>query len=153
MKQNKWDMGAHRFTMVEKNLVIAATDLENSDDRINKKAKKEAEARAAKEAAEAAKLAAKEAAGEDDTDESESDDDEEEEAEKTKDGGKEASSSGGGGGAHYSKVHARGEIYGLNGLYTDLGTVDEEIRVVIDASRQWKMMSSIESESNSASTT
>jgi Glycosyltransferase sugar-binding region containing DXD motif len=35
LKQNKEDMGAHRFTFVGKNMVVAATDLENSDDRKN----------------------------------------------------------------------------------------------------------------------
>jgi hypothetical protein len=35
LKQNKEDMGAHRFTYVSRNLVVAATDLENSDDRKN----------------------------------------------------------------------------------------------------------------------
>lgn len=33
LNQNKWDMGAHRFTFLEKNLVIAATDLPDSNDR------------------------------------------------------------------------------------------------------------------------
>lgn len=33
LNQNKWDMGAHRFTLLEKNLVIAATDLPDSNDR------------------------------------------------------------------------------------------------------------------------
>lgn len=32
LHQNKWDMGAHRFTFVEENLVIAATDLPDSND-------------------------------------------------------------------------------------------------------------------------
>jgi hypothetical protein len=33
LHQNKWDMGAHRFTFLEQNLVVAATDLPDSDDR------------------------------------------------------------------------------------------------------------------------
>jgi len=33
LQQNKNDMGSHRFTFVEKNLVVAATDLPDSDDR------------------------------------------------------------------------------------------------------------------------
>lgn len=33
LHQNKWDMGAHRFTFLEKNLVVAATDLPDSNDR------------------------------------------------------------------------------------------------------------------------
>lgn len=32
LHQNKWDMGAHRFTFLEENLVIAATDLPDSND-------------------------------------------------------------------------------------------------------------------------
>lgn len=32
LHQNKWDMGAHRFTNLEQNLVIAATDLPDGDD-------------------------------------------------------------------------------------------------------------------------
>lgn len=35
LSQNKWDMGAHRFTFVEQNLVLAATDLPDSNDREN----------------------------------------------------------------------------------------------------------------------
>jgi len=111
LKQNKWDMGAHRFTMVENNMIVAATDLENSDDRLNRKAKKELE------------------------DELSGGDSDQKNDEK---------GDGGGGGEHYSKAHAKSEIYGLQGLYTDLGTVDENVRFVVDASRQWRMMSSIE---------
>ena len=33
LHQNKWDMGAHRFTLLEQNLVVAATDLPDSNDR------------------------------------------------------------------------------------------------------------------------
>ena len=33
LHQNKWDMGSHRFTLLEKNLVVAATDLPDSNDR------------------------------------------------------------------------------------------------------------------------
>ena len=33
LHQNKWDMGAHRFTWEEENLVIAATDMPDYDDR------------------------------------------------------------------------------------------------------------------------
>lgn len=32
LHQNKWDMGAHRFTNVEQNLVVAATDLPDGND-------------------------------------------------------------------------------------------------------------------------
>lgn len=35
LKQDKMDMGAHRFTFEAQNMVVAATDLENSDDRKN----------------------------------------------------------------------------------------------------------------------
>ena len=35
LSQDKEDMGSHRFTFVEKNLVVAATDLPDSDDRAN----------------------------------------------------------------------------------------------------------------------
>ena len=35
LHQNKWDMGSHRFTFLEKNLVVAATDLPDADDRAN----------------------------------------------------------------------------------------------------------------------
>jgi len=37
LNQNKWDMGAHRFTWLDRNLVVAATDLQDSDDRENLK--------------------------------------------------------------------------------------------------------------------
>ena len=33
MDQNKADMGAHRFTMLEQNLIVLSTDLSDSDDR------------------------------------------------------------------------------------------------------------------------
>ena len=33
LHQNKWDMGAHRFTFLEQHLVVAATDLPDSNDR------------------------------------------------------------------------------------------------------------------------
>jgi len=33
LSQNKWDMGAHRFTWEERNLVVAATDMPDYDDR------------------------------------------------------------------------------------------------------------------------
>jgi hypothetical protein len=32
LQQNKWDMGAHRFTLVDQNMVVAATDMPDSDD-------------------------------------------------------------------------------------------------------------------------
>jgi hypothetical protein len=35
LHQNKWDMGAHRFTFVEENLVIAATDLPDANDMLS----------------------------------------------------------------------------------------------------------------------
>jgi len=41
LSQNKWDMGSHRFTFLEKNLVVAATDLPDSDDRANQETTKE----------------------------------------------------------------------------------------------------------------
>jgi hypothetical protein len=41
LAQNKWDMGAHRFTWLERNLVVAATDLPDSNDRENQKEDKE----------------------------------------------------------------------------------------------------------------
>ena len=33
LQQDKWDMGAHRFTFLEQNLVVSATDLPDSSDR------------------------------------------------------------------------------------------------------------------------
>jgi len=33
LNQNKWDMGAHRFTWLEENIVVAATDMPDYDDR------------------------------------------------------------------------------------------------------------------------
>jgi hypothetical protein len=35
LHQDKWDMGSHRFTFLEQNQVVAATDLEDSNDRNN----------------------------------------------------------------------------------------------------------------------
>jgi len=140
LKQNKWDMSAHRFTMVENNLVVAATDLESSDDRINQKAKRDAEAEAAAAAAE--EITEKEKEG-DQSNLNEERDEENDNKEQTRSGS-------GGGGEHYSKAHAKSEIYGLQGLYVNLGTIDEEIRIVVDASRQWRMMSSVEMTTSTA---
>ena len=39
LHQDKWDMGAHRFTNLEKNLVVCATDLQDADDRASSKNK------------------------------------------------------------------------------------------------------------------
>ena len=33
LKSNKKDMGSHRFTLIEKNQIVAATDMPDSDDR------------------------------------------------------------------------------------------------------------------------
>mmetsp|Transcript_19621 Transcript_19621/g.30248 ORF Transcript_19621/g.30248 Transcript_19621/m.30248 type:complete len:755 (-) Transcript_19621:44-2308(-) len=33
LNQNKWDMGAHRFTLLEENMVVAATDMPDYEDR------------------------------------------------------------------------------------------------------------------------
>ena len=38
LHQDKWDMGSHRFTFLEQNQVVAATDLEDSNDRANQPA-------------------------------------------------------------------------------------------------------------------
>jgi hypothetical protein len=41
LQQNKWDMGAHRFTLLDRNLVVAATDMPDSNDLENLKTNKE----------------------------------------------------------------------------------------------------------------
>jgi hypothetical protein len=41
LHQNKWDMGAHRFTLLDQNLVVSATDLPDSNDRENIEGNKE----------------------------------------------------------------------------------------------------------------
>jgi len=45
LQQNKWDMGAHRFTWVENNLVVAATDMPDYDDRKNLEGEDEEQAK------------------------------------------------------------------------------------------------------------
>mmetsp|Transcript_22313 Transcript_22313/g.53066 ORF Transcript_22313/g.53066 Transcript_22313/m.53066 type:complete len:793 (+) Transcript_22313:312-2690(+) len=77
LSQNKFDMGSHRFTFVEKNLVVAATDLPDSDDRANQ--------------------------------------------EKTPE--------------HYSTIHVKAGIYGLDRLYTDFVRANEDLRFYVDG--QW----------------
>lgn len=128
LKQNKWDMGCHRFSYVDRNIIVAATDLENSDDRLNKKVeKKEVEEKSEdEEEGEKSDDESAEEGEEEDKKKSEEEDDDKKEKKETKKSG----------GEHYSKAHAKGEIYGLQGLYVDLGTVDEEIRIVVDASKQ-----------------
>jgi hypothetical protein len=39
LHQDKWDMGAHRFTHLDQNMVVCATDLQDADDRLNNKLK------------------------------------------------------------------------------------------------------------------
>jgi Glycosyltransferase sugar-binding region containing DXD motif len=39
LHQDKWDMGAHRFTYLDQNMVVCATDLQDADDRANNKQK------------------------------------------------------------------------------------------------------------------
>jgi hypothetical protein len=41
LQQNKWDMGAHRFTLLGRNMVVAATDMPDSNDLENLKTTKE----------------------------------------------------------------------------------------------------------------
>lgn len=72
LKQNKWDMAGHRFTIVDENLIVAATDLENSDDRANARLIAEEQAAAAAKANEDQKS-------------SDTDDDDEEEERKLED--------------------------------------------------------------------
>lgn len=74
LHQDKWDMGAHRFTNLEQNLVVAATDMPDYDDR-----------------------------------------------EKLEDM------------EHYSKTHVKTGIYGLEKLYTDKNTANEDIHIVVAA--------------------
>lgn len=88
LHQNKWDMGAHRFTFLEQNLVVAATDLPDSNDR-------------------------------DTVSENAADDERHE---------------------HYSKAHAKTGIYGVQHLYKDQVSSNEEIRIVIDASMHVKKL-------------
>ena len=70
LDQDKKDMGAHRFTFLEKNLVVAATDFPDFEDQ--PKGKK-----------------------------------------------------------HYSKVHVKNGIYGLDLLYADQNKANEDIRLII----------------------
>jgi hypothetical protein len=86
LKQDKWDMGAHRFTYVERNLVVSATDLQDSNDRDTHKKNKKTE--------------------------------------------------------HYSTTHAKTGIYGLEGLYTDTRIANEDIRIILDVSKQASVPSS-----------
>ena len=97
LRQDKMDLGSHRFTFLEKNVVIASTDLDNSDDRLNAKTKASSE-----------------------------------EQKKTKQ-------------KHYSKAHARSNIYGVEGLYDpEAGpSADEDVRIKVDTSREREVMTSI----------
>jgi hypothetical protein len=107
LHQNKWDMGAHRFTNVEQNLVVAATDLPDGDDIANLQHQSGPAATAttdnADEVAAAQRLL------------------QEQKAEaKTH--------------PHYSTAHAKNGIYGLSHLYDpNFRAVDEEIRIVVVA--------------------
>jgi hypothetical protein len=89
LHQNKWDMGAHRFTFLEQNLVVAATDLPDSNDR-------------------AANIQ---------TDNENNPDEEVKQQHE-----------------HYSKAHAKTGIYGVEHLYYDRNSANEDIRIFVDAS-------------------
>ena len=93
LRQSKWDMGAHRFTFLEQNLVVAATDLPDSNDR--EKLDEDASA--------------------------------EEKSEHE----------------HYSKVHAKTGVYGVEHLYKDRESANENIRIVIDASMYAKKQANV----------
>jgi len=105
LKQEKADMGLHRFTLVEKNLVVAATSLPYSDDRVNRLQQKSG-TNAAKMGDEAASKPRTSA----------------------------AAVAAAAGGEHYSRAHAKIGIYGLENLYADLNSADEDIRIVVHAS-------------------
>ncbi len=77
LRQDKADMGSHRFTFVEKNLVVAATDMPGADDRDHQ-----------------------------------------------------ANSP-----THYSKVHVKQGVYGLDGVYKDFDRANEDIKLYVDG--QW----------------
>jgi hypothetical protein len=80
LRQNKKDMGSHRFTFVENNLLIASTDFPGSKDlKINKDNPQQ---------------------------------------------------------KHYSSTHAYIGIYGVEELYTDRIIAYEDIRILVDASKQ-----------------
>lgn len=134
LKQNKWDMAAHRFTLVERNLVVAATDLQDSDDRQNRK-------RSPPQTNQQENSREDEDEDEEENDKEVKTDDraEKEVAPATE----ESKSSGGGGGEHYSKAHAKTGIYGLENLYVNQDRADDEIRFLLNARRLWSMSSSV----------
>jgi hypothetical protein len=123
LKQNKWDMAGHRFTLVSENLIVAATDLENSDDRANAKLVMEA--------------SQTEDGGDDTAEQDEADVDGDDASDEKKEGDAMTAHSSNQltkqGGEHYSKAHAKTGIYGLVGLYADQIRSNEEIRIHVDA--------------------
>jgi hypothetical protein len=113
LHQNKWDMGAHRFTNVEQNLVVAATDLPDGDDIANLLQHQSSTSTAAgatdnnNNADDAAAVAAQRQLLQEQKEESKNH-------------------------PHYSTTHAKSGIYGLSHLYDpNFRAVDEEIRIVV----------------------
>ncbi|GKY97918.1 hypothetical protein MPSEU_000749800 [Mayamaea pseudoterrestris] len=129
LKQNKWDMAGHRFTLVEENLIVAATDLENSDDRANAKLAAELKKQELDEKED-------EDVDEDGSVDEEGTDDESEEKDEPKEEmtqvAEEATAVKKQGGEHYSKAHAKTGIYGQVGLYVDQVRANEEVRIFVD---------------------
>jgi hypothetical protein len=115
LHQNKWDMGAHRFTNVEQNLVVAATDLPDGDDIANllhhqSSSTSNTAADNNADDADAAAVAAQRQLLQ------------EEQKEESKNH------------PHYSTTHAKSGIYGLSHLYDpNFRAVDEDIRIVVQA--------------------
>ncbi len=100
LRQNKKDMGSHRFTFVENNLLIASTDFPGSKDLKIPQTK----------GAEVDKTTAGKTA-----------------IDKDKDNPQQK---------HYSSTHAFIGIYGVEELYTDRIIAYEDIRILVDASKQ-----------------
>ena len=171
LKQNKWDMAAHRFTFVEKNTVVGATDMEDWDDRKNfpmtlagaeeeeeEEEEEQAESEEDGEVSQGQDVAEADAAdGEEQGADEDSGEDEEEgtaEKESSTSGSAEIVDSGmlkahttaadaAPEGEHYSKAHAKQGIYGLQNLYVNDRRADEEIKIILDCTRAWPILSAM----------
>jgi Glycosyltransferase sugar-binding region containing DXD motif len=104
LQQNKKDMGAHRFTWLEKNLIVASTDLPDSSDDHSSSSSRSANGHDA----------------EDDATFAAPDDS------RLGNGSKKKQKH-----LHYSTTHENAGVYGLSRLYTDSERANQDIKIIL----------------------
>ena len=118
LNQNKTDMNAHRFSWKEKNIVVAATDLPDADDRILKAENMNAEGQVT--TGDAASRQGDASGGSGGA-----------AAVATDNAAKVAP------GHYYRAAHAYRGVYGLENLYIDQIRANEDIEIMLNATQAW----------------